>query len=429
MPGRKDIRQRVQSKVERGHFLSSLLVMAKGGSASVQQDFIDALSDTASGMREILDQAHLIQRIEYEPRAFWLSQRGKAYCFIDGGVANLDLPSAAPIGLRVGTYVVRPGDTSENRESFNIVLSLVDELYGDDAWVYVDITNDTEKLRDAARIISEAAAAWKSIDATEGLDAIFLHGPLVNPVSPYGFQKFPSFSQEAYNAFLMTEERDLDEEARHFVAAYKEILTSIRDQDVPVFGVVERSRGVNPVVIKEHLKRLQEADQLTPRMIKTIVAHLEDYRLNDAAVFDVVLQPGEYVTPVPINRQGPESKWPNEWIPYIRDYPLPFTSYLKPSEDAEPFRVETFETFEDLDQNLGLIFHTARLLPNYGFPVGLDIVDKFAKVPSWMNRSIRGQHATVLLKQALESNDPLVLAYAKKVLAARGRDWLFRPKV
>ncbi len=423
-----DIRQRVQSKVEQGHFLSNLLVMARKDSANVQQDFIENLSNTANGLREILDRASLIQQVEYTPGTFWPDCRGKAFCFIDGGVADIDLPSAAPIGLRVGTYTVRPGDTTDNRESFNVALNLVDELYGDDAWIYADITDDIEKLRDAARIISETAAVWKSISTTPDLNAILLHGPLVNPVSPYGFQKFPSFSLEAYNTLLITDEQELDEEARHFVAAYKEVLQKIHDQDVPVFGVVERSRGANPVVIKELLKQLQASDQLTPRMVKNILQHLEDYRLNDAAVFDVLLQPGEYVSPVLINRQGPESKWPNEWIPYIRSYPFPYTTYIKPSENAEPFRVETFEHFEHLEQNLSLILHTSRLLPSYGFPVGLDIVDKYAKVPAWMSHRIRGQHATVLLKQALKNSDPTVLAYAKRILAAKGRDWLFRPK-
>ena len=33
------------------------------------------------------------------------------------------------------------------------------------------------------------------------------------------------------------------------------------------------------------------------------------------------------------------------------------------------------------------VYLYSRLLPNYGFPVGLDIADKFAHVPNWMTRA------------------------------------------
>ena len=68
------------------------------------------------------------------------------------GVANIDLPSAAPIGIRVGSYIVRPGDETENRERFNIELSLVDDLFSPEGEVFDDDFIDTAKLRDVARM-------------------------------------------------------------------------------------------------------------------------------------------------------------------------------------------------------------------------------------------------------------------------------------
>ena len=94
---------------------------------------------------------------------------------------------------------------------------------------------------------------------------------------------------------------------------------------------------------------------------------------------------------------------------------------------AAPFRVESFAGESQMGSMLELIFNTSRLLPTYGFPVGLDIVDKFAKVPAWLSKSVKGQHQVVLLKKALESGDARTIAFAKRVLAAKGRDWLFRP--
>src|SRR5262249_62124860 len=136
--------------------------------------------------RELLEQNEMIGRLAYRPRIFWPEQKGKAIAFIDGGVANIDLPSAAPLGIRVGSYIVRPGDETENRERFNIELSLVDDLFSPEGEVYDDDFVDTAKLRDAARMASETAAAYRLSRSDSPPDVILLHGPLVNPVAPYG---------------------------------------------------------------------------------------------------------------------------------------------------------------------------------------------------------------------------------------------------
>lgn len=421
------IRRRVEAKIEQGQFLARLILQTKADSAAVQVDFIEKLTNTANGLREIFERSGLIRSIDYEPTAFWASQNGKGYCFIDGGVASIELPSAAPLGLRVGSYIVRPGDRTDNRERFNVEFSLVEELYGPDAAIYVDATDDIEKLRDAARIMSEVAAAWRVAKRSDDVDAIFIHGPIVNPVSPYGFQDFPAFTNGAYAEFVDEAMRELPSDDRHFVVAYRTVLERILKRGTPVYGVVERSWRPTPVVVHEVLIQLQERKELTPERVQKVLDQLEAYHLNDTTVFDIVLRPGEYLSPVAINRQGPENKWPNQWNSHIRAYPNALTTFLKSSDESEPFRIETLDGFTEPETFYAVILHTARLLPRYGFPVGLDIVDKFAKVPGWMSRTIRGQHALVLLRNAMKSNDPAVLAWAKKALAARGRDWLFRP--
>jgi hypothetical protein len=77
---------------------------------------------------------------------------------------------------------------------------------------------------------------------------------------------------------------------------------------------------------------------------------------------------------------------------------------------------------------LDLVLHASRLLPSYGFPAALDIVDKFAKIPNWMSANIATQHKVNLLRRAFESDDKAVQDFARKMLTANGRDWLFRPK-
>ncbi len=429
MPGQDDIQRRIQARIGQGEFLAGLLHVASRQSGAVQEQFVAQLSRIAGAMRELMGASDLIRRLPYRPGAFWPGLRGKAIAFVDAGVANLELPSAAPIGIRVGSYIVRAGDESEARERFDIQLALIDDLYSDQGVLYDDDFLDVAKLRDAARIASETAVARKIASEADPPDAIVLHGPLINPVSPYGLDDFPAYGIEACRTMLGDPawQPDDDPTDRKFVALHLELLKRLRASGTPVVGAVERSIGKEPVVVNRILDRLQDNGSLRERDAKQLLDDLRSYGLNDASLFDVVLQEGEYVTPIPVMRQGPENKWPDFWKRWIRSYPNALTTYLKPSEMVMPFRVEAFEDIADFAAVLDLILHTSRLLPTYGFPVGLDIVDKFAKVPAWMSRGVMGQHRIVLLQKAMASGDPRALSFAKRVLAARGRDWLFRP--
>jgi hypothetical protein len=424
-----NIRQRIEARINQGEFLASLLHVAGRESDEVQRQFVEKLAAIARAVREILEQNSLIQSLPYHPATFWPSLKGKRYAFIDGGVANIDLPSAAPVGIRVGSYIVRPGDETDEREQFNIELSLVDDLYSEDGVLYDSDFEDLAKLRDAARIVSETAAAYGLARRkdSEKLDAVIMHGPLVNPVSPYGLEDFPGFGMGACRTFLGDADWTGTDNQRQFVAVYLELLERMKATGATVIGAVERSLGKEPVVLHRIIDKLQDDDVLRLSDAKKIREDVKAYGLNDAALFDVVLKEGEYLTPMAIGRQGPPNKWPDIWREEIRSYPQPLTTYLKPSDLVLPFRIETFDGTPSVHAAIELILHTSRLLPTYGFPVGLDIVDKFAKVPAWMSRSVKGQYQVILLKKAIESGDPATVAFAKRVLSAKGRDWLFRP--
>lgn len=406
-----------------------MLIVARGHSDDVQEFFVDSLSRIAATVRGLLDDNGLVGLVPYRASSYWPSLLGKTFAFVDGGVANIELPSAAPIGIRIGSYVVRPGDETAKRERFNIELALVDDLFSDDGVLFDSDFQDVAKLRDAARMASETATALQLARemSSPKIDAIVLHGPLVNPVSPYGLDGFPSFGIGACRTFLGDNTFAGDEIARQFVSVYLELLKALRETEIPIVGAVERSIGRDPVVLRRVLDKLQRDSVLTKDDAKKVEDEVIAFGLNDASLLDVVLTDGEYLAPIPVMRQGPESKWPEEWKRWIREYPEVLTTYLKPSALVMPFRVEAFTNIPNFVDVLDLIMHTSRLLPSYGFPVGLDIVDKFAKVPAWMSRGIKGQHQVVLLKKALESGDPRTMAFAKRVLAAKGRDWLFRP--
>jgi hypothetical protein len=424
----EQIRRRIEVRVTQGEFLAGMLHLAARESAGAQGSFIDKLCGIAAKLRAILEANGRIAKLQYRPEAYWQSVHGKSFAFLDGGVANIDLPSAAPVGIRVGSYLVRPGEMDlSRREAFDIALSIVDDLYSNEGFLYDSDFDDVAKLRDAARIISETAAVWHLVRGGNVPDGIFLHGPLINPASPYGLDDFPAFGVKACCDLLVERRWKGSDDDREFIPLYLELLQRIKDTKKNVTGVVERSIGKDPVVLKNVLNSLQDQGVLKQEYVRSLLEDVKLYGLNDATLFDVVLEEGEYIRPIAVARQGPENKWPEYWKQWIRDYPAALTTYLKPSALVIPFRVEAFEDIPDFAAALDLIMHTSRLLPSYGFPVGLDIVDKFAKVPEWMSRGVKGQHQVVLLKKALESGDPRAVTFAKRVLAAKGRDWFFRP--
>jgi hypothetical protein len=424
-----EIRNRIEARISQGAFLANMLHSVGRESDEAQTNFVGRLSAIAETVRALLENNGLVRSIDYAPSNYWPRLRGKTYAFVDGGVANIDLPSAAPIGIRVGSYIVRPGDESETRERFNIELALVDDLYSNSGVLYEDDFLDVAKLRDVARMISEIAAGLGIARDTESMDAVMLHGPLVNPAAPYGLEDFPSFGLEACRKFLRDAHWEGDERDRQFVSLYRELLQRTRATGIPVVGVVERSIGRDPVFIRRILDRLHDDGVLKEKDARELEKQIISYGLNDSSLLDVVLNDGEYVVPIAVDRQGPRNKWPDDWRRTIEDYPKALTTYIKPSALVTPFRVEAFEDIVGYDDVLALILHTSRLLPSYGFPVGLDIVDRFAKVPAWLSRGVKGKHQVVLLKRALESGDPRAIAFAKRVLASKGRDWLFRPDV
>lgn len=426
MTAAADIEDRVRAQDERGAFLGQMLSLSRAQSADVHQDFIRKLSVVAVNLRKLFENEGLIRRFEYSSKDYWQTVKGRKVSFVDGGVARIDIPSSAPMGIRVGTYTVRLGDSSAERESFNTALTLVDDLYSQSAWTFEEAFDDTQKLTDAARIVGEASAALQQMENDASTDAIYLHGPLINPVAPYGTPGFPSFTERAA-AVLLKQEGATDDRARHFVVLYRKILERLSHCGRPVFGVVERSISNRPTVLFAHLDSMQQNNTLSPDDAHTIRTELEAYRLTDPMLFSVMLAEGEYCQPVEVRRQEPQNKWPQQWYTEIKVYPNPATTYIKSSETSDPFRVEMHANGAS-PWAIEMVYHTARLLPTYGFPVGLDIVDKFAKVPNWMSRNVRREHAAALLRNALKSGDPKMVEFAKKVLTARGRDWLFRPK-
>ena len=83
---------------------------------------------------------------------------------------------------------------------------------------------------------------------------------------------------------------------------------------------------------------------------------------------------------------------------------------------------------KNLTKDFEYILATSKLLPGYGFPAGLDVVDKAAKIPAWLGRTARGYYLKYYLNLALKSKDPSTITAALKTISNGGRQWKNRPK-
>jgi hypothetical protein len=103
---------------------------------------------------------------------------------------------------------------------------------------------------------------------------------------------------------------------------------------------------------------------------------------------------------------------------------------LKCSVNSFPYRVEFNSTKQipEVEQIMNLLFHMSMLLPHYAFPVGLDIVDKYAKIPDWLSKGISERLTANILKKVLEQGDDRLLMQVRKLLSLSPRDFFFRPK-
>ena len=441
----------VHEKIRSSYMMERMLRAAADLSAPAQLRFIETVERLASQLREVLLATGGIVNIKHDHHDFWTSVAGQTIGFVDGGLANLSMLGSAPIAARVGGYWVTPGDRTPDREQFKMLKHLIDDLYAhDEGGVYDDVFPDIGALRDAARISIEAAGVVQMLQDVPKARWILLHGSLVNPVSRYTDvmeegrvrHRFPHFSSTALSELLRPEDLPRADRDTNFISVHLRQLEIMRDSEAVVCGVVERE-GTSSTVCRTLVMSLddQAIAPLLPdppaKWKKWFLNALdpaddpesEGQRITDSLLFRCVLQPGEALSPVVIERNEMR-RAPKAWADLIVKYPKPHVSYVQVSEWSAPFRLEMFENKLPLfERTAALVSHCSLLLPRYAFPVGLDIADKFAKVPNWMTRPVN-THATVqALKGALEAGDTRSFDALRRLLCGSGREWLLRPSV
>ncbi|MBI4324664.1 MAG: hypothetical protein HY674_05315 [Chloroflexi bacterium] len=419
----------VKERLREPHVLAEMVKLSLTHSSEAQKQFLEVLEGLAGALRDMLENAGLIQSVEIDHRAMWSDVAGQAISFVDGGMANVMCLGAEPVAVRVGSYKVVPGSKTPDRENFQMEKQLVAELFDPSSsqGIFEDLFEDPSKLRDAARFCMEVSAAVQCLGRNPKPDFLFLHGSLVNPVSAYADQHFPAFSARGLEILLPPVERNRTGRDAKFVCVYLHLLKALESSGANVASVVERA-SASTLVCRTLL------DQLKGSSVSSGSADLEnaknrirDYRIPDSLLFHAILNEGEYLSPVAVDRNV-EAKRPQYSADVIGQYPLPKVTYVGVGQFAQPLRVEFFDApSAGFETCVRLVVHACRLMPNYAFPAGLDIVDKFAKVPNWMSRPIHSTMAVQLMKRAIDTGNPKMIEAAKRMLCGTKRDWLFRP--
>jgi len=385
-----------------------------------------------------------ISKVERNHLETWAEAQNRQFAFLDGGVAKIaGLPGTEPTALRVGIYCVRAGDVDLNtREEWSLVPFVVGDIIDKNTGVHMDDDDqiDLRRLGEAVRYTLELLTALKFGERHPSVDMIFLHGPLVNSFVMYdeGEPHFlPFLKKEFLFQFDITPAAieatlsnipftaDNQRMSRQFMAVYGYLLHLMAHSQIPLIGVVERSAGT--WLAQAVLERAVDASIVKDDYKRKVIALLKRYNISDDFLFGCVLEEGEYLTPTLIAKNE-KRRAREKWQEVVGQYKRPFATLLKTTETSFPFRVEMNEAANANEAHvMRTLYHTARLLPRYAFPVGLDIVDKYAKVPDWLSKGISARMAARVLNRTIAEGDARLVAQVRRLLAHTPRDFFYRP--
>jgi hypothetical protein len=424
-----------------------------------------------------------IMRLESVAAAAWADVQREIVTFIDGGFGRVEIASQAPILLRVGSYSVRTGERRiAEREQFGYYPVILGDLEGG--------SKGRDTFPDLVRVTAELLGGLVALERTPDLRVLVFHGPLV--YQSYHYAGHTPFTERDIDLFLrhyapqsdlgeelkaeflreaaidiypeMTERADewvakrLFETLAFIAFLYRRLIRTARGRTpVPIImGVVERGGRLREfsetVLLKRIFRRLRErndasyfnrtfkrTDLTSPRAL------LDRLGYTDTLLLAMLLNPGEFSEPWEMSKHDDlgvlDLTLPGEAAPSGVNFaplrpgrlglPRAMGAYLQISETVEPVRIEVFKDLGSAQMLAAAqrAYLYSRLLPGYGFPVGLDIADKYARVPAWMmdaySKTIR-YHLGVGLQQG-DISDAQMRRIIVQALYMKGRDWLFRP--
>lgn len=373
-----------------------------------------------------------------------------AVAFVDGGISKIDVGIATPLIVRAGIFRVKQGEADlEKRETFDHFPLMLGQLRGG--------LKANSRYGDVVRQLVELGALVTALedDRFSDIRVLMLHGPLQFVSGPF-FDHW--FFPEDYEAMLGRDERphvlpvlsqfagwcskcelrssercrrDISDQhlpavcMMAFLQHY--VFRRAREKNVLLCGVVERSfgRSVTRYVVRDMLEhnpdvfdRLLTVLDMRGRSTKIQVeAILDATRYNDAILLALALNRGEALEWFPVN---PRMKIQDERVVLFPDVQ---NTFVRVTSAKYPMRIEVSADCDaaERDEVLCRAFDYATLLPGYAFPIGLDIVDKFAAIPGWMTKAYRqlilAEYGRLLTGEFVEMTDSEAL---KSMIMMRG---------
>jgi hypothetical protein len=480
------VRRELQSQP---HLLMRLAENALGVAESLRDNYFKNTAKLVAAIRRSISAASEGKRdpilnFAVVDDSSWSAYQNEVCTFIDGGIGTVEISRQVPILLRVGSYSVKTGETRlSEREAFGYYPVILGDLEGG--------SKDRKDFIDVVRITAELLGGLSALARTPDMRVLFLHGPLMYLVGSYaghtpfterdidlllqhygatddiGRELKEKFLQEAYvDIYPQMTQNYVDwvklrvfEPLAFMAFLYRQLaLTARKRVPVPIIaGVVERGglrEFTETILLDRIFKGLREKgngnyfNEMFGRDDLTSPSSLLD-RLGytDTLLLGMVLQPGQVSESWEVDKySGLHHGWltlpgssTKEHVDFAAlrrpdiGFPPVQGAYVHVSPTTEPVRVEVFKHTTGDDQIIEASRRSylySRLLPGYGFPVGLDIVDKIAKVPAWMTdaygKLIRWQLGVSL--QRGEISDAQMRELLVQAIYITHRDWLFRPE-
>lgn len=416
--------------------------------------------------------------------AEWSQFQGEIVAFIDGGVGQVEISSQVPVLLRVGSYIVKSGERNlTEREKFGYYPVILGDLEGG--------SKERHDFIDVVRITAELLGGLSILESYERLNVLMFHGPLVYTVNHYtghapftenDIDKFLSHygaksqrGREIKEAFLKKAFEEIYPKLipDNYVEWHKKrvfeplsfmayllrlIIEEAKKKNTLVIGAVERGTQYSEFSrmhllerVFDGLRKKNNIDFFNQMFGRSDLTNPENvvYKLGytDSIFMSLLLEEGERSEIWEMTKQYDELRTakvslPNEsrreevnYAP-LRSGPFGFPkvlgSYLKIADNIEPIRVETFAELGEAQMREAVkrVYRYSKLLPQYGFPVGLDIADKFAHIPEWLTRAYSKliKHHLGVSLQTGEISDAELRKILIQTIYMTHRDWLFRPK-
>ena len=478
--GTQDDKSEVNERLTENNVAENLRDNYFHNTARFISDLRRAIEATNKGIRD----SSILQTYSVKD-ASWEEFQDELVSFIDGGIGQTEL-SQVPILLRVGSYEVHVGERNmTERENFGYYPIIFGDLEGG--------SKERRDFPDIVRITAELLGGLSALNRNPNLKVLLFHGPLIYFMDAYaGHTPFTEADIDLFLKHYSGNEKQARQLKTHFLEEarldiypvmaggrsdewvdrrlfeplswiaflYRKLISvALSREPRPVIaGVVERGGSrefCEKVLLGRVFRSLRQkgnenyfnemfglSNLTSPKNLMDVLGY------TDTLLLRLILDIGEYSEHWKINKSSGfgsgEIRLPEESGSSTVDFsclregsqfgfPAINGTYIQVSENTEPIRVEVFSQLGESQVAAAVrrVYLYSRLLPNYAFPVGLDIADKFAHVPNWMTEAYTKliRHTWGVSLQKGEISDDDMRKVLVQAIYMKHRDWIFRPTV